>query len=81
MLWRWACRRHPKKNKKWIKKKYFKSLNGKNWVFSYQGKTSKHLSTKYSWISSSQSSDKKENSHLIFICLPTHSDLTIVSLS
>jgi hypothetical protein len=38
MLWRWACRRHPKKNKNWIKKKYFKSLNGKNWVFSYQKK-------------------------------------------
>jgi len=40
MLWRWACRRHPKKNKKWIKKKYFKNINGKNWIFSVQYKQS-----------------------------------------
>jgi hypothetical protein len=33
LLWRWACRRHPKKNKKWIKYKYFHQMNGKNWIF------------------------------------------------
>ena len=33
LLWRWACRRHPKKNKKWIKYKYFYQINGKNWIF------------------------------------------------
>nr|YP_009184927.1 putative reverse transcriptase [Jenufa minuta]ALO63017.1 putative reverse transcriptase [Jenufa minuta] len=27
MLWRWACRRHPKKSRNWIKLKYFKKLN------------------------------------------------------
>jgi hypothetical protein len=35
MLWRWASRRHSNKNKKWVKKKYFKKLNGKNWVFCF----------------------------------------------
>jgi hypothetical protein len=33
LLWRWSCRRHPKKNKKWIKHKYFHQINGKNWIF------------------------------------------------
>jgi RNA-directed DNA polymerase len=33
VLWRWAKRRHPKKPTKWIKKKYFTSIEGQNWVF------------------------------------------------
>ncbi|MDQ2905052.1 MAG: hypothetical protein M3Y81_16050 [Chloroflexota bacterium] len=32
-LWQWAKRRHPKKSMKWIKKKYFASIQGQNWVF------------------------------------------------
>src|SRR5260370_27947838 len=32
-LWQWAKRRHPKKASKWIKKKYFTSIEGRNWVF------------------------------------------------
>ncbi len=32
-LWRWARRRHPNKSKQWIKERYFKSINGQNWVF------------------------------------------------
>jgi RNA-directed DNA polymerase len=32
-LWRWAKRRHLNKSKQWIKERYFKSVNGKNWVF------------------------------------------------
>ncbi len=32
-IWRWCCRRHPNKGKRWIKKKYFKSINNRNWVF------------------------------------------------
>jgi len=32
-LWQWAKRRHPKKALKWIKKKYFTSIEGQNWVF------------------------------------------------
>ena len=32
-LWRWACRRHPKKSKTWIKKRYFLTEGLRNWVF------------------------------------------------
>ncbi|HFO5335110.1 TPA: group II intron maturase-specific domain-containing protein, partial [Escherichia coli] len=32
-LWRWACRRHPKKGTGWIRKKYFRSVNFRHWVF------------------------------------------------
>lgn len=32
-IWRWAKRRHPNKSRKWIKKKYFKSIGKRNWVF------------------------------------------------
>jgi RNA-directed DNA polymerase len=32
-LWRWVKRRHPNKGKKWIKKKYFKTIENRNWVF------------------------------------------------
>ena len=33
MLWRWAKRRHPNKGARWIRKKYFKSIGRRNWVF------------------------------------------------
>jgi len=33
-LWQWARRRHPHKPHTWIKKKYFQSRGGQNWVFS-----------------------------------------------
>lgn len=33
MLWQWAKRRHPNKGARWIKKKYFKSIGRRNWVF------------------------------------------------
>jgi RNA-directed DNA polymerase len=32
-LLQWACRRHPNKGKKWVVKKYFGHVNGRNWVF------------------------------------------------
>jgi RNA-directed DNA polymerase len=36
-LWRWARRRHPNKNQRWIKKKYFEQRGTRNWIFT--GKT------------------------------------------
>lgn len=33
MVWRWACRRHPGKSKKWIRAKYYTTVGGRNWVF------------------------------------------------
>jgi len=32
-LQRWCRRRHPNKGARWIKKKYFHTISGKNWVF------------------------------------------------
>ncbi|UUA74007.1 group II intron reverse transcriptase/maturase [Cellvibrio sp. QJXJ] len=32
-LWRWAKHRHPNKSIEWIRKRYFKSINGQKWVF------------------------------------------------
>lgn len=32
-LWCWAKRRHPNKNTKWIRKRYFKTINGNKWTF------------------------------------------------
>jgi len=32
-IWHWAKRRHPNKNWKWIKSKYFKSDKQRDWIF------------------------------------------------
>ncbi|MFC0131002.1 group II intron reverse transcriptase/maturase [Massilia eurypsychrophila] len=32
-LMRWAKRRHPKKSAKWIRRKYWRSVGNRNWVF------------------------------------------------
>jgi RNA-directed DNA polymerase len=32
-LWRWAKRRHPHKGKRWIRRKYFKRVGPRAWVF------------------------------------------------
>ena len=32
-LWRWAKRRHPNKGKRWVRKRYWKTIRNDNWVF------------------------------------------------
>lgn len=32
-LWRWACRRHRNKSRRWVKNKYFPHEGDRNWVF------------------------------------------------
>lgn len=32
-LWRWACRRHSRKPRRWIRKRYFRTIGERNWVF------------------------------------------------
>ena len=32
-IWQWALRRHPKKNRRWVMKKYFTRIGGDHWVF------------------------------------------------
>ncbi len=43
-LWRWCKRRHPKKNKEWIVRKYFHSENGRNWIFGVKDKSGNWIS-------------------------------------
>jgi RNA-directed DNA polymerase len=33
LLWRWARRRHPKKNRHWLAGRYFTTVGGDHWVF------------------------------------------------
>lgn len=33
-MWRWAARRHPKKGRKWIAKRYFSQIENQKWCFS-----------------------------------------------
>jgi RNA-directed DNA polymerase len=32
-LWCWAKRRHPNKSTRWVRKRYFKTINGNKWTF------------------------------------------------
>jgi len=32
-IWKWAKRRHPNKSKEWLKDKYFKRIENRDWVF------------------------------------------------
>jgi RNA-directed DNA polymerase len=38
-LWKWAARRHGSKTKEWIRKRYFRSINARNWAFFATQKT------------------------------------------
>ena len=33
MVWRWARRRHPNKRAAWVRKRYFRTHEGRRWVF------------------------------------------------
>ncbi len=44
MLWHWAKRRHPKKSKQWIARKYWHKVGNRNWVFSTENKQLRFLS-------------------------------------
>jgi len=36
-LWKWCCRRHPNKPKKWVANRYFGSYKGNRWTFMCKG--------------------------------------------
>jgi RNA-directed DNA polymerase len=38
-IWKWACRRHNNKSRKWIKDRYFHVINTRKWVFATKTKT------------------------------------------
>lgn len=35
-LWKWSCRRHPKKTRIWIARKYYHHIKNRHWCFSYK---------------------------------------------
>lgn len=37
-LWRWAKRRHPNKGAKWVRRKYFRRVGKRNWIFAAEVK-------------------------------------------
>ena len=37
-LWRWARRRHPNKGERWIKARYFRRIDGRDWRFAEKDK-------------------------------------------
>ena len=37
LLWCWAQRRHPKRNRTWLRDHYWTTVGNSKWVFSYQG--------------------------------------------
>jgi RNA-directed DNA polymerase len=47
-LWRWACRRHSRKPRRWIRKRYFRTIGKRHWVFSGEqaGQTNHLLAAK-----------------------------------
>jgi RNA-directed DNA polymerase len=40
-LWRWACRRHPNRSVRWVRKRHFLTLGNRNWVFGAKVKDEK----------------------------------------
>lgn len=44
-LWRWASRRHPKKGKRWIKRRYFRSDRSRAWLFKTDASALARLTT------------------------------------
>ena len=46
-LWQWCKRRHPKKNHKWIAKKYFRRVGTRSWTFNVKMSDSFELNLIY----------------------------------
>lgn len=44
-LWRWAKRRHPNKGARWVKRRYFKASDSRQWLFSDGATTLVRLSS------------------------------------
>jgi hypothetical protein len=86
MLWRWACRRHQKKSKIWIKEKYFKTLpflEGVNFnsflcLSNYASKYKISPSYAKKWVFAVQQNNRHQNGALRLLCLPTHSGAVVI---
>lgn len=62
-LWRWARRRHPRKPRDWVKKKYFPALGTRQWTFAT--KTGKRNSDgEPTWLRLAYTKDTKIRRHV-----------------
>lgn len=46
-IWRWVVRRHPNKGNRWIKRKYFRQDDSRNWIFSCKVNDKGHQSVNH----------------------------------
>lgn len=61
-LWRWACRRHPKKSRYWIRKKYFRTIGTRTWTFACEMGTCTE-DGKARWLKLAYATDTKIRRH------------------
>jgi RNA-directed DNA polymerase len=61
-LWRWAVRRHPKKGRRWVAKRYFQTFGSRSWVFACRHDTDKHGQSE--WVKLASASDTPIRRHV-----------------
>lgn len=58
-LWAWAIRRHRNKGKRWVRKRYWRTLGKRHWVFASEGTNRKGKQVVYSLFKASDVSIKR----------------------
>jgi RNA-directed DNA polymerase len=61
-LWRWAVRRHPKKGRRWVAKRYFQTFGTRSWVFACTHNTDQHEAPE--WVKLTSASDTTIRRHV-----------------
>ncbi len=61
-LWRWAVRRHPKKNRRWVAERYFHTFGSRRWVFACINGKQSHGEGE--WMKLAAASDTKIRRHV-----------------
>ncbi len=61
-LWRWAVRRHPKKNRRWVAERYFHTFGSRRWVFACTKGNQPHAEGE--WMKLAAASDTKIRRHV-----------------
>ncbi len=61
-LWRWAVRRHPKKGRRWVAKRYFQTFGTRSWVFACRHATDQHGTSE--WVKLTSASDTPIRRHV-----------------
>ncbi len=61
-LWRWAVRRHPKKSRRWVAKRYFHTFGSRRWVFACTKGNQPHEERE--WMKLAAASDTKIRRHV-----------------